>query len=178
MGSAHRTRDWVNTRGELAGLGPLITPRRERGRWAAVRARRQGASSTRQWAGSQLLTKSSWGPGRLTSARRAAARDHFPRDTQDTWQGALAVHPGNQVSGAGEVTKMHRPHGTVCSPSTWLPEPLRPGKGTKRMPNPVYAFVEYLRTWTEQLRPGKYTKPRASFGQFPCRATWSLSSVD
>ena len=30
----------------------------------------------------------------------------------------------------------------------------------------------------EQLRPGKCTKLRAHFGQFPCRATWSLSSVD
>ena len=27
----------------------------------------------------------------------------------------------------------------------------------------------------EQLRPGKCTKPRACFGQFSCRATWSLS---
>ena len=30
----------------------------------------------------------------------------------------------------------------------------------------------------EQLRPGKCTQPRARFRQFPCRATWSLSSVD
>ena len=28
----------------------------------------------------------------------------------------------------------------------------------------------------EQLRPGKGTQPRGHFGQFPCRATWSLSS--
>ena len=30
----------------------------------------------------------------------------------------------------------------------------------------------------EQLRPGKCMQPRACFRQFPCRATWSLSSVD
>ena len=30
----------------------------------------------------------------------------------------------------------------------------------------------------EWLRPGKCTQPRACFRQFPCRATWSLSSVD
>ena len=30
----------------------------------------------------------------------------------------------------------------------------------------------------EQLRPGKCVKCRACFGQFPCRATWSLSSID
>ena len=30
----------------------------------------------------------------------------------------------------------------------------------------------------ERLRPAKCTQPRALFRQFPCRATWSLSSVD
>ena len=30
----------------------------------------------------------------------------------------------------------------------------------------------------EWLRPEKCTQPRTSFRQFPCRATWSLSSVD
>ena len=32
------------------------------------------------------------------------------------------------------------------SPSTWSPELLGPGKGTKRRPNLVCTFVEYLRT--------------------------------
>ena len=44
--------------------------------------------------------------------------------------------PGNQAAGTGEVIKTHGPPGTVCSPSTWLPELLRPEKGTKCMPNP------------------------------------------
>ena len=30
----------------------------------------------------------------------------------------------------------------------------------------------------EQLRPGKCTQPRACFRQFPCKVTWTLSSVD
>ena len=30
----------------------------------------------------------------------------------------------------------------------------------------------------EWLRPEKYMQPRARFRQFPCRATWSLSSVE
>ena len=30
----------------------------------------------------------------------------------------------------------------------------------------------------ECLRPGKCTQPRACLRQFPCRATWSLNSVD
>ena len=33
----------------------------------------------------------------------------------------------------------------LCSSSTWSPELLRPGKGTKRRPNQVCAFVEYPR---------------------------------
>ena len=37
-----------------------------------------------------------------------------------------------------------------------------------RTPEPEY----------EQLRPGKCMQPRAHFRQFPCRVTWSLSSVD
>ena len=30
----------------------------------------------------------------------------------------------------------------------------------------------------ERLRPGKCRQPRACFRQFPCRATWSLSTID
>ena len=44
--------------------------------------------------------------------------------------------------------------------------------------------TKYVPLWStrepepEQLRPGKCTQLRARFRQFPCRATWSLSSVD
>ena len=44
--------------------------------------------------------------------------------------------------------------------------------------------TEFVFLWNTQepepewLRPGKCTQPRAHFTQFPCRATWSLSSVD
>ena len=126
-------------------------------RWATARAGRQGAnsalemaSSTKLQAGSQFLTKSSWDPGWLTSARRVTARDQLPRGghTWHTWDGALAVHSGNWAAGIREVIKMHSPPGTVHSPSTWSPELLGPGKGTKCMPNWVCAFVEYPRTWT------------------------------
>ena len=44
--------------------------------------------------------------------------------------------PVNQAAGTGEVIKTYGPHGTVCSRSTWSPEPLRSGKGMKCMPNP------------------------------------------
>ena len=58
------------------------------------------------WAGSQLLTTSSWDPGWLTSGRRVAASDQHPRgDTQHNLRrcscGALAI-----LVGTGEVFKM------------------------------------------------------------------------
>ena len=46
------------------------------------------------------------------------------------------AHPGNQVARTREVIKVHCQPGRVCSPITWLPELLRPGKGMKHMPNP------------------------------------------
>ena len=73
---------------------------------------------------------------------------------------------------------MHSAHGTVHSQSTWWPELLGPRRGIKRMPNRVCAVVEYPKPEPEQLRPVKCMKPRPHFGQFPCKATWSLSSVD
>ena len=71
-----------------------------------------------------------------------------PEETQHTWDDALEAHPGNWTAGTREVIKMHVPPRTVCSPSTWSPEPLRPGKGTKLMPNWVCALAECPRTWT------------------------------
>ena len=49
------------------------------------------ASSTELRAGSQLLTKSSWGPGRLTCARSIAARDQPPEEIHDTPEAALPL---------------------------------------------------------------------------------------
>ena len=119
---------------------------RQRGRLAAIRARRQGAatisapetaSSTKLWAVSQLLTTSSWDPGWLTATRRVAAWDQLSRgDIWHIWDSALTAHPGNQAAGTKEVIKTHGPPRTVRSPRTWSPELLRPGKCTKRTPNP------------------------------------------
>ena len=74
---------------------------------------------------------SSWDPGWLISARRVTPWDQLPRGyTQDTWGSVLTAHPGNQAPGTREVIRAHSPPGTVCSPSTWLPELLGPRKGT------------------------------------------------
>ena len=103
------------------------------------------ASSTKLRSGSQLLSKSSWDPGRLTSTRRAA-RDQLPRgDTAHLrWCSHCAHRKPTGWDQGGDKT--HRPPGTVCSPSTWSPELLRPGKGTNRMRSRICVFVEYLRT--------------------------------
>ena len=65
--------------------------------------------------------------------------------------------------------KIHSPSGETTT-STWSPELLGPGKGTKHRPNRVHAFVEYLRTLPGQLRPGKCTQPRACFRQCTSRS--------
>ena len=86
------------------------------GRRATAGAGRQGVisapeipSPTKLQAGSQLLTKSSWDPGRLTSTRRVAARNQLPRgDTWHTWDGARAVNPGNWAAGTREAMR-HTP---------------------------------------------------------------------
>ena len=136
------------------------------------------ASSTKLWAGPQLLTKSSWDPGQLTSARRIANRDLLPRrDMWHTWDDAPAVHPGNRAAGMKEAIRRTSP-GSVNSPSTWGPELLRPVRAQNTGPTesaPLWSTREPEPEW---LRPGKCTHPRARCRQFPCRATWSLSSVD
>ena len=160
--------------------------RKQRGRWATARAGRQGpisapemASSTKLQAGSQLLTKSSWDPGRLTCARRVAARDQLPRgDTRHTWDSDLTAHLGNQVAGMGEAIRRTAPLGQCAcqAPGHLSCSDL----GRAQDAGPIKSAPLWS-TWEpepEQLRPGKCTKPRARFGQLPCRATQSLSSAD
>jgi len=87
------------------------------------------ASFTKLRAGSQLLTKSSWDPERLTSTSRVTARDHLPRrDTQHTWDGTPTAHPGNRVAGTVEVIRCTVPPGesalltkhlVTWTPRTW-----------------------------------------------------------
>ena len=113
-GPTHRTKEWPNTRGELAGSGLAYPPpeaERQAGDsqgWKVGGGEERGransppetASSTKLQAGSWLLNKSSWDPGQLTSARRVASRDQLPRgDTQHTWDGTPVAHPGNRAAG-------------------------------------------------------------------------------
>ena len=138
------------------------------------------ASSTKLRAGSQLLTKSSWDPGQLTSARRVKVRDQLPRgDTWHTGDSSLAASPGSQAAGTGDVIRQthHLPgesarakHLVTWNARTWEEHKRGPTKST-----PLWSTPEPKPEW---IRPGKCTQTMVYFRQFPCRATWNLSSVD
>ena len=86
--------------------------------------------------------------------------------------------------------------GRLCSPNTWSPELAREEKreegdtgdqeemgmfmGTVQNASPTESVPlrSTQKPEPEWLRPEKCTQPRTRFRQFPCRATWSLSSVD
>ena len=160
--------------------------RRQRGRRATVKVRRQWAktitetaSSTKLWARSQLLTKSSWDPGKLTSAKRVTARDQLPRgDTWHIWDGTPTVHPGNWAAGMEAVIRHIAQLGewNYQAPGCLSCSDL--GRAQNAVPTESVPLWSTQEPEPERLRPGKCTQPRASFRQFPCRAIWSLSSVD
>ena len=136
------------------------------------------ASSTILWGGSQLLTKSSWDPGWLKSTRRVTAWDQLSRGhIQQAWDGVHASPPGNRAAGTGEVIKMHGPPGTVHWLSTWLPELLRPRKGTKCMPNPQRLSQNCV--WVSPvevpgIKPAFLVSPALAGRFFTTSATWDL----
>ena len=136
---------WIPKKNQQAAYWSLPAER-QRVSLVTARAGRQGtatilapetASFTKLWADSQLLIMFSWNSGLLTSTKTVAAWDQLSRgDIQHTWDGALVAHLGNWAARTGAMIKVHSSPGIVCSPSTWLPELIIPGKGTKRTPNP------------------------------------------
>ena len=156
------------------------------GRWVTARTRGRGAnsspetaSSTKLRAGSQLLTKSSWDPGQLISARRVAVRDQLPRgDTWHTWDSSLAAHPGNRVAGTGEVIKTHHPPGECTLDKHLVAWAARTWEGHKTQAQPSLCLCEIpenLNLSSIDLRSAHNPGPPQTV---PSRATWSLSSVD
>ena len=123
-----RRASWLQTgpsptRGREAGRGE---PELEKGNLSS-----REASSTKLQAGSQLLTKTSWDSRQLTSTQRVAARDQVPR--RDTRHSHCPPRKPRGWDRGGD--KMHPYLVRLHSPSTRLPELLRPGKGTKRRLN-------------------------------------------
>ena len=100
------------------------------------------------------------------------------RHTRHTGDGHSQGHPGIQTAGTAEVIRCNhclrgvssQAHGHL-SFSDW-------GRAQNAGPTesaPLWSLQEPEPEW---LRPGKCRQPRARFRQFPCRTTWSLSSVD
>ena len=118
------------------------------------------ASPTKLWAGTQLLTESSWDPGRLTSAGRVAVRDQLPRgDARHTWVGTPVAPLGSWAAGTGEAIRRTTRLGSVCLPSIGSLELLGPGKGTKCRPNRICTFVQCPRStsWNKELSETELT---------------------
>ena len=120
------------------------------------------ASPTKLQIGFQFLTKDFQDSGWLTSARRVTARDQLPRrDTRHTGPGM----PGNRGwDRRGEKVPYTRGECARQAPGCLS---CSDQEGIKRRPNRACAFVEYPKTGTAR-----------DSGPAPCRATWSLSSVD
>ena len=101
---------------------------------------------------------------------------HSQRSPEET-RGTPAAHPGNLEAGTGEVIRCTAQLGRGHSPSTWSPELLRPGKGTKhlcgapeslnlsgsdlgsaRNPQPALDSSLQSNLEPEKCRPGKRTR--------------------
>ena len=132
------------------------THRRQRGRWVTARAGRQGVApilapetsilcqtvsrppvANHIFLGSWMVNICQEGCG-LRSAPQRRHTAHLRR--------CYRCAPRKPSCRDGEMIKTHGPHGTVCSPSTWSPELLRPRKHTKHMPRGVCALEEDPRT--------------------------------
>ena len=148
--------EWIPRRASWLQTAPPPS-QRQRGRYVTARARRQGAISAPETcilhptvsrlpvAG--LFFLGSWMADICQeghSLRSAPQRRH------------MAHLRRNRVTGTREVIKTCSPPGTVCLPSTLLPELLGPAKGKNAHPTTP---VPLWSTWEpEWLRPGKCTK--------------------
>ena len=182
----HRTQDWVNTKGELGCIQAPPLHRRQRGRPATARARRQGAAAvlapktcilhqtvSRLPVANQVFL-GSWTVDicqedhspRSTSQRRHMAhlRLVLSWHTQETWLG-----PGRWIRRMAHLGQCaHKAPGHLSYSDLGSAQNARPTESV-----PLRSTQE-----SEWLRPGKWMNCRVCFGQCPCRALWSLSSID
>ena len=126
-----------------------------------------------------MLTKSSWDPKQLTSTRRVTAWDQLPReDIRNTREGAFVAHPETEQLGPGRWLRCTAHLGQCARHAPSCLSCLDLGRAQNTHPTECVLLWSTREPEPEQLRPGKYMKHRACFGQCPCRAPWSLSSVD
>ena len=132
----------MNTKGELGCCG-LAPPLREAERQAchsqSCKARDHCNLTPRDGIFNQTVS-------RLPAANHVFLRSRMVnicqelRSLRSTLQRKHMAKPETVLStkwpGPGEVIKTHSSPGIVHMPSTWSPELLRPGKGTKCTPNP------------------------------------------
>ena len=97
-------------------------------------------------------------------------------DTRHTWDGAHTqetkwLGPGRWLRCTAHLGQCahHAPSCLSC---------LDLGRAQNTHPPECVLLWSTREPEPEQLRPGKYMKHRACFGQCPCRAPWNLSSVD
>ena len=75
--------------------------------------------------------------------------------------------------------KTHRPTKVECTcQAPGHLSCLNLGRAQNTGPNESAPLLSIQEPEPERLRPEKCTQPRAHFRNFPCRAIWSLSSVD
>ena len=126
------------------------------------------ASSSKLRAGSQLLTKSSWNPGRLTSARRVAARDQLPRgDTWHSWDGAPLCTQETERLGQGRHKTPSHPSGECVDQAPGHLSCSDLGGAQNAGPAESVPLWSTREPKPERLRPGKCRQPRARLRQFP-----------
>ena len=124
-----------------------------------------------------MLTKASWDSDSWQPPGGLQPEISSPEETHVTPETALPLctQETEQLGWGGDT--LHCPTWGECSrqpPGHLSCSDLRRAQNA----GPTESVPLWSTREPEWLRPGKGTQPRTHFREFPCRATWSLSSVD
>ena len=151
-----------------------IPRQRQRGRPATARTRRQGVSrlpvANQVFLGSWMVDIR-----HEVRSQRSAPQRRYRAHLR--WHSCCAPRKRSGWDQGGDKT--HRPTWGVCArqvPGLLSCSDL--GRAHNTGPTESVPLWSTRETEPEWLRSGKCMQPRAGLRQFPCRATWSLSSVD
>ena len=185
--AAHRTKDWANARGELAGCRPAHPRQRQRGRREAGRQQpelergklgpRDGIlyqTASRLPVANQVFL-GSW---TVDSRQEGGSQRSAPQRRHTTHLRRHSCCAHRKLSGwDGGGDKTHRPTWGECAcqaPSCLSCSDL--GRAQNAGPSESAPLWSTQVPEPERLRPGKGIQPRPALES--CRAIWSLSSVD